>query len=232
MKKLPRVHDPIVLIHLGYQRPYARYGFIDRITGDLTYTKLDSETKVPMSWLLQLRKQHPLYKKKFLQKVQAAVKVKPRIHDPIALIHLGYQRPYVKFGFINRATGDLTYLKTEDDSQALVPQSWLNQLRKQHPTVKKVTAKTDLSILGPRIEQLFMTFNFQTTYSSDFIEVKAPFNKKTYGGEVLEARTKNGEVDIVLYPVKDPTTQEEISINNAINKANLIIKEFLHEEDT
>jgi hypothetical protein len=159
---------------------------------------------------------------------------KPRAHDPIVLIHLGYQRPYARFGYVDRATGVLTYTKLgpADDPQAVIPQSWLMMLRKQHPLYRRhvSAAEVNLATIGPKVEALFIDFGFQTTYNPDTIEVKAPYDPSTkqYGGEVLEATVnESGEVDVTLYPVKNPQTAEEMGINSAINEAGKIIKDYI-----
>jgi hypothetical protein len=164
----------------------------------------------------------------------AKQRIQPRAHDPIVMIHLGYQRPYTRFGYVDRATGVLTYTKLgpDEDPHAIIPQSWLVWLRKKHPMFKRhvAAAEVNLASIGPKVESLFMDFGFQTTYNPDLLEVKAPYDPstKSYGGQVLEAVvTENGEVEVTLYPVKNPTTEEQRAINSAIDAANVIIEEYV-----
>lgn len=170
----------------------------------------------------------------FLKKVEAAsAKVKPRVHDPIIMIHLGYQRPYARFGYIDRVTGALTYTKmgNETDPQAIIPQSWMALLRKQHPMYRKRIAEADLNLttIGPKVEALFIDFGFQTEYFPEKIEVRAPYDPsiKMYGGVVLHAMLKDGAVKIDMYPIKDVKSEEDTAINSAIQEGGRLIKEFV-----
>ena len=170
----------------------------------------------------------------FLKKVEAAQASKPRVHDPIIMIHLGYQRPYARFGYIDRVTGALTYTKmgTEHDPQAVVPQSWLALLRKQHPMYRKRISQAgiDLSTIGPKVEAMFIDFGFQTEYFPEKIEVRAPYDPsiKMYGGVVLHASlSEDGSVKIDMYPIKDIKSEEDTAINQAIQEAGAVIKEAI-----
>jgi hypothetical protein len=166
----------------------------------------------------------------------AKQRVQPRAHDPIVMIHLGYQRPYTRFGYVDRSTGVLTYTKLgpDEDPHAIIPQSWLVWLRKKHPMFKRhaSVAEVNLAAIGPKVEALFIDFGFQTTFNPDSLEVKAPYDPsiKSYGGQVLEANVdENGEVKVVLYPVKNPSTEQEKAVNSALNAANVIIEEYVKQ---